>query len=71
MCEVYQINEIGNSHQSLVLGKINQIHVDDDCAEITAQGRLKIHADKFRPLARLGASEYVDFGKVMTLKRPA
>jgi flavin reductase (DIM6/NTAB) family NADH-FMN oxidoreductase RutF len=71
MCEVYQISEVGNNHQSLVLGKINRIHVSDDCAEITGQGRLKIHADRIQPLSRLGASEYVDFGKVKTLKRPA
>jgi flavin reductase (DIM6/NTAB) family NADH-FMN oxidoreductase RutF len=70
-CELYHHQEIGNRRQALVFGEITRIHIDDDCAEITEQGRLKVHADRIRPLSRLGASEYADFGEIMVRKRPA
>ena len=70
MCERYQIQTIGNRQQSLIFGEIKSIYVDDDCADITDKGRLKIYADKIQPLARLGAGEYVTFGEILEAKRP-
>jgi len=71
-CERYDVQMIGNhKQQSLLFAEIKEIYVADDCAEITDQGRLKVHADKIQPLARLGASEYASFGEVMYAKRPA
>lgn len=70
MCERYHIQTVGNRKQSLIFGEIKSIYVDDDCAEITDAGRLKIHADRIRPLARLGAGEYVSFGEILSARRP-
>jgi len=69
-CETYQIQTIGNRNQSLVFGEIKSIWIDDECAETTEKGRLKILADKIEPLARLGAGEYASFGNILTAKRP-
>lgn len=70
LCERYNVQTVGNRKQSLIFGEIKSIYVDDDCAEITDKGRLKIHADRIRPLSRLGAGEYVSFGEILTAKRP-
>jgi hypothetical protein len=35
-----------------------------------AKGRRKIHADRIDPLGRLGASEYVSFGELISRRRP-
>jgi flavin reductase (DIM6/NTAB) family NADH-FMN oxidoreductase RutF len=71
-CERHDIQMIGSKkQQSLLFAEIKEIYVDDHCAEINDQGRLKIHADKIQPLSRLGASEYASFGEVLFAKRPA
>ncbi len=71
-CERYDIQMIGASkQQALLFAEIKEIYLDDDCAEIAENGRLKIHADRVQPLSRLGASEYASFGEVQSIKRPA
>jgi flavin reductase (DIM6/NTAB) family NADH-FMN oxidoreductase RutF len=70
-CECHEIHELGNTPQSVIYGKIRRIYVDDAIASITEKGRLKVHADKLDPVARLGADEYMSFGNVISLKRPA
>ncbi|MGI9316146.1 MAG: flavin reductase family protein [bacterium] len=70
MCERYHIQTIGNREQSLIFGEIKSIYVDDRCVEINDKGRLKIFADRIKPLARLGAGEYVTFGDILQAKRP-
>ena len=71
-CERHDIQMIGSKkQQSLLFAEIKEIYVDDGCAEINDQGRLKIHADRIQPLSRLGASEYASFGEVLSVKRPA
>ncbi len=70
-CERHDIQMIGSKkQQSLLFAEIKEIYVDDACAEINQQGRLKIHADRIQPLSRLGASEYASFGEVLIAKRP-
>ena len=70
-CERHDIQMIGsNNQQSLLFAEIKEIYVDDACAEINDNGRLKIHADRIQPLSRLGASEYASFGEVLIAKRP-
>lgn len=71
MCERYHVQKIGNRDQMLIFGEIKSIFVADDCVEINEKGRIKIHADRVEPLARLGAGEYADFGQVLFAKRPA
>lgn len=71
-CECHDIQMIGSKkQQSLLFAEIRQIYIDDGCAEINDQGRLKVHADRVRPLSRLGASEYASFGEVRIARRPA
>ncbi|MDH3219794.1 MAG: flavin reductase family protein [Gammaproteobacteria bacterium] len=70
-CERHDIQMIGSKkQQSLLFAEIKEIYIADDCAEINAQGRIKIHADRVQPLSRLGAGEYSTFGEVMFAKRP-
>lgn len=69
-CERHQILEIGNGPQSLILGQVNGIYLDDAVAHVNDKGRLKVDAAAVDPLGRLGASEYVTFGEVVTLARP-
>ena len=71
MCERYDIQEIGNNQQHLLLAELKEIYIDDDCTSVNEKGRMKIHADRIHPLARLGASEYVSFGEVLSARRPA
>ncbi len=70
-CECYEIKEIGGVPQSLILGLVNGVYVDDAIVSQDKKGRLKIRADRMDPLARLGASEYMTFGSIETRVRPA
>jgi flavin reductase (DIM6/NTAB) family NADH-FMN oxidoreductase RutF len=69
-CELYEIKEIGPAPQSLVFGKVRSIFVGDSVASKDAKDRLKIHAAKVDPIGRLGASEYVTFGEILSIPRP-
>ena len=50
---------------------LDGVYIDDAVTSRNAKGRLKVHADRMDPLARLGASEYMFRGELATLKRPA
>ena len=69
-CECYEIHEIGKLPQAVIYGKVNSIYVDDEIATVSKKGRIKVHADKLEPIARLGAREYMRFGELITLPRP-
>lgn len=69
-CELFQINEIGNTPQTVIYGKINSIYADDSIISTNEKGRIKVHADKLNPIARLGANEYMEFGNIVQLDRP-
>jgi len=69
-CECYQIHELGSTPQSIIYGKVNHIYIDDDITSTSEKGRLKVHADKLEPIARLGADEYMSFGEIIQLARP-
>jgi flavin reductase (DIM6/NTAB) family NADH-FMN oxidoreductase RutF len=69
-CELYEIQEIGPAQQSLVFGKVRSIYIDDAATGTDEKGRLKVHADKIDPIGRLGASEYVTFGDILSIPRP-
>lgn len=69
-CECFEIHELGSAPQSIIYGKVNHIYIDDDITSTTDKGRLKVHADKLAPIARLGADEYMDFGEVIRMARP-
>lgn len=69
-CECYEIHELGKLPQTLIYGKVNAIYIDDSIASTSEKGRIKVHADKLDPIARLGADEYMTFGNIVSLKRP-
>jgi flavin reductase (DIM6/NTAB) family NADH-FMN oxidoreductase RutF len=70
-CECYEIHELGAVPQSIIYGKIRQIYIDDAITRTSDKGRLKVDAEKLDPVARLGADEYMSFGDVISLNRPA
>ena len=69
-CERYQIQEIGNGPQFLILGEVKKLYVDDAVTTQDNKGRLKIDAGVVDPLARLGSSEYGTLGNVLNISRP-
>lgn len=69
-CELYEKHELGNSPQTVIYGKVNSIYIDDAVVEVNEKGRIKVFADKVKPISRLGASEYMRPGEVITLARP-
>ena len=69
-CECYQIHELGSTPQSIIYGRVNHIYIDDDITSVNEKGRLKVHADKLEPIARLGADEYMSFGDIIRMNRP-
>lgn len=70
-CELYEIHEIGATPQTMILGKVNQIYVDDTIVTPDSKGRFKVDAARFDPISRLGASEYMAAGEVLVRRRPA
>ncbi len=70
-CQCHDIHEIGAVPQSLILGRVNRVYVDDAVLDKDAKGRTKIRADLVDPLARLGADEYAALGEIRRLRRPA
>ncbi len=69
-CRRHQVIQVGNGPQNLVLGEVLRIHLDDAVVGEDDKGRMKIHADRIRPVGRMGASEYVSFGEIIRRRRP-
>jgi flavin reductase (DIM6/NTAB) family NADH-FMN oxidoreductase RutF len=70
-CERYEIREIGNARQTLLLGLVKSVYVDDASVTTDAKGRTKIDAARIDPLGRLGGGEYSTMEGVVTVPRPA
>lgn len=69
LCELYEVKEMGNKPQFLVFGRVRQMFIADQAVSRDDKGRLKIAADQVDPLARLGGSDYVSFGEIITVPR--
>ena len=69
-CELYEIKEIGNLPQSLIFLEVKQVYINDNVIELDAKQRIKVHADKVNPLARLGGGEYATVNKPFSMSRP-
>ena len=69
-CECHEIHELGSTPQSIIYGRVTRIYIDDDITSTGDKGRLKVHADRLEPIARLGADEYMGFGEIISLARP-
>jgi len=70
-CERYEIREIGNARQTLLLGLVKALYVDDAAVTTDTKGRTKIDATRLDPLGRLGGSEYSTMEGVISIPRPA
>lgn len=69
-CEFHSEVPLGKNHYSLILGKIKQLYLSDEVAQINAKGRLQVDAQRLQPVSRLGAGEYARFGETISLKSP-
>ena len=69
-CERWEIREIGGAPQSLILGRVRRIFVDDAVATTDERGRLSVDAAKVSPLGRLGPDRYLVGGEVIRVPRP-
>ena len=70
-CERYEIREIGNAKQTLLLGLVRANYVDDAAVTTDAKGRTKIDAARIDPLGRLGGGEYSTMEGIVNVPRPA
>jgi len=69
-CEYDQSVEIGERHQTLILGRVLAVHVADKA--ITAgEGRYDIDPKAVDPLSRLGKRYYGGLGELMERERKA
>ena len=69
-CELYEIKELGTVPQSLIFVEVKQVYINDDVIELDDKQRVKVHADKIKPLARLGGGEYASITSPFTMERP-
>ncbi|QTL37524.1 flavin reductase family protein [Pseudoalteromonas viridis] len=69
-CELYEVQEIGDTPQNLVFVEIVSLYLSDKVTELDHKQRIKVHADKATPLARLGSAEYSGITAPFTKVRP-
>jgi flavin reductase (DIM6/NTAB) family NADH-FMN oxidoreductase RutF len=70
-CEAWEIHELGDLPQSLILGRVRRLYLDDRLAGRDEKGRLRVDAARLDPLGRLGPDQYLVGGEVIRVKRPA
>ncbi|MFC1235579.1 flavin reductase family protein [Vibrio sp. F74] len=68
-CSLYQVQDIGDTPQSLLFAEIEKIYINDSVISQVDE-RLKIDALKIDPLSRLGGSEFVSLDKIISVARP-
>lgn len=68
-CRLHQHIEVGNRPQSLLLVEVEQVWIDDRVCNRDAKGRLRFEANRIKPLARLGGSEYATLGELLSIRR--
>ena len=64
-CTVTQIIPLAGADNTLIIGAVTGIHLDDTCL---VDGRFDV--TRFHPAARLGYQDYAIIDRVLTLKRP-
>jgi flavin reductase (DIM6/NTAB) family NADH-FMN oxidoreductase RutF len=69
-CEAWEIQEIGDVPQSLILGRVQRLYLDERVAGQDEKGRLTVDAAKLAPLGRLGPDQYLVGGDVIRVRRP-
>ena len=68
-CELFEVKEIGNGPQYLIFGRVRNLFLDDRVVTADDKGRMKIDARAVDPLGRLGGSDYVTFGEILSIPR--
>jgi flavin reductase (DIM6/NTAB) family NADH-FMN oxidoreductase RutF len=69
-CELYEIKALGDVPQSLIFVEVKQVYINDNVLEVDEKQRIKVHANRVQPLARLGGAEYATIKKPFELIRP-
>lgn len=69
-CELYEIKPLGDVPQSLIFVEVKQVYINDAIADIDEKQRIKVHAERVKPLARLGGGEYAAITSPFTMTRP-
>jgi len=69
-CELYEIKPLGDVPQSLIFVEIKQIYINDNVVDVDEKQRIKVHANKIKPLARLGGAEYATINNPFEITRP-
>jgi flavin reductase (DIM6/NTAB) family NADH-FMN oxidoreductase RutF len=69
-CELYEIKPLGDTDQTLIFVEIKQVYLNQNIINIDDNNRVKIYADKVKPLSRLGANEYAGITSPFTVQRP-
>lgn len=68
-CVPEEIKAIGR--QQLVFARLTDLWLDDGVVGEDEKGRLKVDAKALDPIGRLGGGEYVTFGEIVSIPRPA
>ncbi|MDO6486479.1 flavin reductase family protein [Colwellia sp. 4_MG-2023] len=69
-CELYEIKPLGDVPQSLIFVEVKQVYINDNVVDVDEKQRIKVHADKIQPLARLGGAEYATINNPFEISRP-
>lgn len=69
-CELYEIKALGDVPQSLIFVEVKQVYINDNVVDVDEKQRIKVHADKVQPLARLGGAEYATINNPFEISRP-
>jgi flavin reductase (DIM6/NTAB) family NADH-FMN oxidoreductase RutF len=70
LCRRYQIVEIGEAPQGLIIGEILSVYLDDEITRPSGDAVPLISASGMDPLARLGGDDYCGLGPAFTVERP-
>lgn len=69
-CELYEIKELGDVPQNLIFVEVKQVYINDKIIDVDEKQRIKVHANKVEPLARLGGGEFATIKKPFNITRP-
>ncbi len=69
-CDLFEVKYLDNTSQALIFVEIKHIYLNEDIASMDDKLRLKVHAERVHPLARLGANEYVGITEPFVVQRP-
>ena len=69
-CELYEIKPLGDVPQSLIFVEVKQVYINDKVVDVDEKQRIKVHADRIQPLARLGGAEYATINNPFEISRP-